>query len=192
MRLALLAVLGAGAAAVLYVIGQSLTTPGGELERYAKASLHRLRAPETPRRAPATPLLAAGGRTVRIKELPGELVVVNLWATWCAPCVAEMPTLAGLQRAYPGRVHVAAVSVDRPADAERARLFLAKHAPLAFYHDPKFVLPAAVGAQGLPTTVIYGRDGMEIARVIGPAEWTAPESRRLFDHLLARAAEAGG
>jgi thiol-disulfide isomerase/thioredoxin len=188
LRLALLAVLVLGAAAVLYVMAQSLTTPGaGEgIDRYAKASLHRLRAPETPRRAPGTPFVTADGRTLRITDLPGELVVVNLWATWCAPCVAEMPTLAALQKAYPGRVHVAAVSLDRPADAERARLFLARHAPLVFYHDPNFAMAGAVAALGLPTTLIYGADGLEIARVTGPAEWDSPEVRRLLDHLLER------
>jgi thiol-disulfide isomerase/thioredoxin len=182
---ALLALAAVGAAAVLYVIGQASTKPGaGEgLERFAEGSLHRLSVAGEGRAAPATVVRDAAGRPVRIAELPGELVVVNLWATWCAPCVVEMPTLAGLQRAHP-EVHVATVSLDRVGELPKAKAFLARHPPLAFYHEPTFALAGALGAQGLPATVIY-KDGREVARVTGEADWTSPEARGLIAALLA-------
>ena len=180
-----------GGAAVLYVIAQSSTKPGaGEgLERFATASLRRLTVAGEARAAPTVRFTDAAGRPVSVAELaaaaPGELLVVNLWATWCAPCVAEMPTLAALQQAHPGRVRVAPVSLDRVADAPKARAFLEQHPPLPFLHDPNFALAAAIGAQGLPTTLIY-RDGMELARVPGEADWTSPEARALFEALLSQ------
>jgi thiol-disulfide isomerase/thioredoxin len=176
-----------GAAAVLYVIGSSTIKPSHDsgLQRYAKGSLHRLQTPAETRRAPSTSFRDAEGRPVRIAELPGEVVVVNLWATWCAPCKTEMPTLAALQRAHPGRVRVVAVSLDTVAKAPEARAFIAAHPPLVFHHDPNYALASATKAQGLPATIIYGPDRLERARVLGAAEWDSPEARRLFEALLA-------
>ena len=181
-------VLALGAAAVLYVIAQSAAKPGAGqgIERYAQGSLRKLSAPQEVRRAPLMRFTDPAGREVRIAELPGEIVVVNLWATWCAPCITEMPTLARLQQAYPGRVNVVPISIDAPKDMERARLFMAKHPPLAFYHDPKRAVALGVGAQGLPTTLIYDAKGEELARLAGVAEWDSPEAQRLFTALLAR------
>ena len=187
LRLALLAFLAVGAAAVVYVIGSSTIKPGPEagLQRFAKASLHRLQAPDEARPAPSTSFLDADGQTVRIGDLPEDVVVVNLWATWCAPCKTEMPTLAALQGTYPDRVRVVAVSLDTVAKAPDARRFIAAHPPLRFYHDPNYALAGAVKAQGLPATIIYGPDRLERARVLGAAEWDSPEARRLFEALLA-------
>lgn len=187
LKLALLALIAVGLAAVLYVMGAAVTKPGqGEgLERYAKGSLGNLTVLEDPRRAPPDRLSDGRGQAVRIADLPGEIRVVNLWATWCAPCIAEMPTLARLQAAYPERVHVAAISLDRPLDAEKARLFIAQHAPLAFYHA-ELSLAGAVNAPGLPMTLIYDAEGVELARVPAAAEWDSAEARRLIDALLAR------
>ena len=182
---AMLALAAVGVAAVVYVIGQSSSKPeaGRGLERFAEASLKRLSVSEEPRPAPTVRVADADGRPVNLAALPGELVVVNLWATWCAPCVIEMPTLAALQKAHPGQVTVAAVSLDRVGDIPKAKAFLAKHPPLAFYSEPNFALAGSVGAQGLPATLIY-RDGVEVARVTGEADWSSPEAQRLFAELL--------
>ncbi len=68
--------------------------------------------------------------------------MVNFWATWCAPCVQEMPTLAKLQAAFAGQpVKVLAISLDRPEDKEFAQRFILKHGPLVFYQDPEYALP---------------------------------------------------
>lgn len=186
LKLALTALVVVGAAAVLYVIGSSLTKPGrGQgLEQYAQGSLKRLTVLDETRSAPPVQLVGPQGQPVRVAEAPGPLVVVNLWATWCAPCITEMPTLARLAAAYPGRVTVMPVSLDRPQDVEKAKLFIAKHPPLAFYHDPNFALAGAVDAPGLPTTLIYDSNHRELARLPGIAEWDSPEARRLFDRLL--------
>jgi thiol-disulfide isomerase/thioredoxin len=113
---------------------------------------------------------------------------MNLWATWCAPCKIEMPTLARLADAYRGKpVEVVALSMDTPEAAAQAKLFIAANAPLKFYSDPagKMAFKLQPMAQGTPTTVIYGKDGLEMARVTGEADWTSPEARALIDQALA-------
>ena len=188
LRLALWAVIAVGAAAVLYVMVASSIKPGAGqgLERFARGGMEKLGVPEAPGRIPTVAIQDESGRPVRLSELPGEVVVVNLWATWCAPCVAEMPTLAALQRAYPGRVTVVPVSMDVASKTGEAKAFIAKHPPLRFHHDPTWAVSAAAKARaGLPTTIIYGEDGVERARVVGIAEWDSREARALFDALLA-------
>ncbi|MEI9965493.1 MAG: TlpA disulfide reductase family protein [Caulobacteraceae bacterium] len=115
-------------------------------------------------------------------------MLVNLWATWCAPCVKEMPTLAQLQSAYAGKpVKVMAVSLDKgDADIAKARAFIADKPPLAFYHGD-YALAFALNppAEGLPTTIIYDRTGQERARLSGGADWSTPEARAVIDRLLA-------
>ncbi|MDP3854822.1 MAG: TlpA disulfide reductase family protein [Phenylobacterium sp.] len=137
---------------------------------------------------PATSFVDAKGQTRRIADFRGKVVVVNMWATWCAPCIIEMPTLAKLAKNYEGQnVEVVAISVDRPDDEAKARMFIAKHAPLNFYHDPNMALPFAFKpvAAGMPTTVIYGADGVERGRLAGGADWSSKDAKALIDKVLA-------
>ncbi|MFC3076606.1 TlpA family protein disulfide reductase [Phenylobacterium terrae] len=179
-----------GVAAVLYIIGAALIKPGGggELERLAKGEMAKLEVPLEPTRAPGHVFHDGAGNPVRIGDFKGQVVVMNIWATWCAPCVLEMPTLAALQKSYAGKpVKVVAVSVDQEDDLAKAQAFIAKHAPLDFYIDRErkisFVLTPP--APGMPTTVIYGPDGVERARLAGEADWTSPEAKAVIDAVLA-------
>ena len=97
-------------------------------------------------------------------DFKGKVVVMNLWATWCAPCKLEMPTLATLAQTHAGQpVAIVAVSIDKPEALEQAKAFIAQQAPLKFYNDPEAKLPWALtpAANGMPTTVILGKDGLE-------------------------------
>jgi thiol-disulfide isomerase/thioredoxin len=178
-----------GVAAVLYVISQAVTRPpaAADLQGLARGEMAKLQVVQDGPAAPATPILDAQGRAIHLADVEGPVTVVNLWATWCAPCVQEMPTLAHLQAAYPAAVRVVPVSMDRPEDRERARAFIAEHAPLAFYQDVKLALPFALSpaAEGFPTTVIYDRKGHERARLSGPADWDGPDARKVVEALLA-------
>jgi thiol-disulfide isomerase/thioredoxin len=181
-----------GVAAVLYVIAGSLIKPGGgpaDVKSLARGEMARLEFSAKAAPAPDTPLLDAAGHTVKLPDLKASVVVVNLWATWCAPCVKEMPTLAALQAAYPGRVLVVPVSSDRLSDREKARAFIAEHPPLGFYQDPKYALAFALDppTEGFPTTVIYDAKGRERARLAGGADWNGKDARALIDALLAGA-----
>ncbi|HEX2561161.1 TlpA disulfide reductase family protein [Phenylobacterium sp.] len=178
-----------GVAAVLYIIGAALIKPsgGGDLERLAKGEMAKLEVPLEPARAPSHVFYDVGGNPVRIADFKGQVVVMNIWATWCAPCVLEMPTLAALQKSYAGKpVKVVTVSVDQADDLAKAQAFIAKHAPLDFYIDRErkisFVLTPP--APGMPTTVIYGPDGVERARLAGEADWTSAEAKAVIDAVL--------
>jgi len=180
-----------GTAAVLYVIASASFKPKhdsglGDLKRGALEKLVVVAATPTP--APGAAFTDEAGKTVRLADFKGQVVVLNLWATWCAPCKVEMPTLARLQAAYAVQpVRVVALSVDRDADLNLARAEIAANPPLKLYRDPGYKVAFSLQprAQGFPTTVIYDRQGRERARLSGGADWSSPEARELVERLLA-------
>jgi thiol-disulfide isomerase/thioredoxin len=188
LTLAIVAVVVVGLAAALYVIGGAAFKPSGQpsLQKLATGAMAKLhQTPPAP--PPAAPFTDAEGRKLTLSDLKGQVLVVNLWATWCAPCVKEMPTLAALQKAYEGKgVKVVAISIDAPKDADKAKAFIAGHAPLAFYQDATLELPFAFTppAQGFPTTILFDKSGVERARVTGDADWSTPEAKAVVDKLL--------
>jgi thiol-disulfide isomerase/thioredoxin len=179
-----------GVAAVVYIIAQSSTNPAPQVSAAAPAAsfASKLVLPATPAPAPDYAFYDEAGKPVKVADFKGKVVVLNVWATWCGPCVTEMPTLAKLQAAYAGKpVEVVAVSIDSESSAAKARLFIASHGPLKFYHDREMKIPFKFSppAPGAPTTLIYGKDGLETARVAGEADWNGPEARALIDKALA-------
>ncbi|WP_068877386.1 MULTISPECIES: TlpA disulfide reductase family protein [unclassified Phenylobacterium] len=179
-----------GVAAVVYIIGSASTKPTPPAPSAATTSTtfaSKLTTPAQPTPSPDYTFYDASGKAMKLADLKGKVVVMNIWATWCGPCVTEMPTLAKLQAAYAGKpVEVVAISIDSESSAAKARLFIAQHDPLKFYHDREMKLPFKLSppAPGAPTTVIYGKDGMEVARVAGEADWAGPEARALVDKAL--------
>jgi thiol-disulfide isomerase/thioredoxin len=137
---------------------------------------------------PAYAFFDAAGKKVLPADFKGKVVVMNVWATWCAPCKLEMPTLAKLAAAYAGKsVEVVAVSIDKPEALEQAKAFIAGNAPLKFYNDPEAKLPWALKppANGMPTTIILGKDGLEHGRISGEADWMGPGAKSVIDKALA-------
>ena len=115
-------------------------------------------------------------------EWRGRIVLVNLWATWCAPCKKEMPDLARLQQQLGSPdFEVVAISVDRK-DPAASRAFLDANAAsaLALYTDPEALSLDRLQAIGLPVTVLVDRKGHEIGRLHGPADWASPEAITLI------------
>jgi len=181
-----------GLVGLAYVLFAATMGPGDPgLSDHARGPLQRLQVSSERPLAPSARFQDAAGRSLRIADLPGEVRVVNIWATTCAPCMVEMPTLAALQRAEGDRVHVAVISLDPVGRLDRARAFIARHPSLAFYSDSSFGVATALRAQGMPTTVIFDREGRERARLSGAAQWDAPEARALIAALLAEGASAG-
>jgi thiol-disulfide isomerase/thioredoxin len=177
----------AGAAAALYVIRGCSSNPG-DLKSLAQGQMKNLTVEAAPAPAPAAPFTDAAGKTHTLAEFKGKVVVLNLWATWCAPCVAEMPTLAKLETATQGQpVVILPVSVDDADDVANAEAFIAKRPPLPFYSDPKYGLAFAFKppAEGLPTTVLIDPAGNVRARVSGGADWSGPDAQKVIAALEA-------
>ncbi|WP_374575920.1 TlpA family protein disulfide reductase [Phenylobacterium sp.] len=178
-----------GVAAVVYIIVQASTNPAhSDLKALAKGEMSKLTFSADAGAPPADSFLDADGKRLRLADLKGKVLVVNLWATWCAPCRLEMPTLAKLAAEYQGKpVEVVAISIDKGDDDQaKARAFIAQNAPLKFYIDPAAKLPFDLKPQavGMPTTVIYGADGIERARLSGGADWSGPDAKALIDKVL--------
>lgn len=129
--------------------------------------------------APDVEFIDSEGETVTLADFAGTPVLLNLWASWCAPCVKELPTLAALDRA--GAVQVLAVSQDSgPQASVRAFLANLKVDGLGAYQDSAMAFSGALGAQVLPTSVLYDADGREIWRYIGDLDWTGDEAAKLL------------
>lgn len=129
----------------------------------------------------------AAGRTRSLQEWRGRVVLVNLWATWCAPCRKEMPALAALQGKLGSEdFEVVAISVDRKG-AEVAAPFLAEIGvtALALYVDPSTLVLEKLRAAGLPATFLIDRQGREIGRLFGPADWSGADAERLVRAAIA-------
>ena len=121
------------------------------------------------------------GKKLDLQSLNGKPVLVNLWATWCAPCVAELPALDKLAATLDGKVKVLAVNQDS-GQPEKAGEFLRQRgvSRLEPWLDPKNDLAFQFGAETLPVTVMYDSAGREVWRVAGPKEWGDAETMRLI------------
>ena len=131
----------------------------------------------------------AEGEASSLAAEAGEPLLVNLWATWCVPCVTELPTLQRLSD-RPGAPRVIAVSQDI-APRGSVDAFLADHRlqGLEVWHDPEMSLSGGLGAEVLPTTIFYDAQGREVWRYVGDLDWTGAEAARLLAE--AQAPEAG-
>jgi peroxiredoxin len=114
-------------------------------------------------------------RTVALNQFKGQVVVLNFWATWCPPCVEEMPSLVEMQRRMKAKgVTVVAVSID--VDENAYKLFLKQHGvDLLTVRDPKQTIPDLYGTHGWPETFIIDRNGVMRRKFIGAVDWTDPE-----------------
>jgi thiol-disulfide isomerase/thioredoxin len=163
--------------------------PAGELKGLAVGPMAKLITPAQPTTEPDIAFTGPDGKPMKLADLKGQVVVVNLWATWCAPCKEEMPSLAKLAKAYAGKgVTVLAISVDKDTEIPKAKEFLQEHGNLAFYNDPemRMVFGLKPAAEGLPTTLIYDKVGKEQARLSGGADWSTDQARKVMDAVLAK------
>jgi thiol-disulfide isomerase/thioredoxin len=140
------------------------------------------------RPAPIEPFFDADGNEVSLHQFGDKVVLLNLWATWCAPCIEELPSLDRLQAQLGGdRFQVVAVSVDRRG-AEAVRPFFEKLgiAHLPIYVEPKNQLAQAIGVQVLPSTIVIAPHGLMVGNIIGTVEWDAPEAQALLRFYIDR------
>jgi thiol-disulfide isomerase/thioredoxin len=138
---------------------------------------------------PTAPELAVMGldeTPATLAQFKGKVVLLNLWATWCAPCVREMPALLKLQQQLGKEgLQVVALSQDR-GSAHVVKPFLEEHklAEMTVLLDPKSSAMKAMNVRGLPTSILIDRTGHEIGRLEGDYEWAGPEATALLKKHL--------
>lgn len=151
------------------------------LQPLATGEVAALTLHKTPGPAAALTFIDGDGAERALGQWRGRTTLVNLWATWCVPCKREMPALDGLQAALGGDAfEVVAINVDL-GGPDKGKDFYREVGlkSLAYYHDPKGDIFRRVRALGLPTTLLVDRDGCEIGRMAGPAEWDSDDAHRL-------------
>ena len=119
----------------------------------------------------------ADGRQVRLSDWRGQLVLLNIWATWCGPCKTEMPSLDRLQAKLGGKEFtVLALSTDRGGPTAPAQFFAREGIThLKVFNDNTGEAAIRMKEPGLPASIVLNENGQEIARLFGPMEWDSPE-----------------
>ncbi|OGA38503.1 MAG: hypothetical protein A3G24_17685 [Betaproteobacteria bacterium RIFCSPLOWO2_12_FULL_62_13] len=144
----------------------------------------------SPRPVPEIRFTDEKGKPLTLADFRGKLVLLNIWATWCPPCRKEMPTLDRLQAKLGGPdFEVVVVSIDQGDSAlflieEFFREIGVKH--LRIYIDTTGQAASKVGSIGLPVTLLIDREGRELGRLVGGAEWDGPEAIALIERHLGR------
>ncbi|AHM03865.1 Thiol:disulfide oxidoreductase TlpA [Roseibacterium elongatum DSM 19469] len=142
---------------------------------------------DTPQDISTGPYLREDETEGRLSDFEGQVIVLNFWATWCAPCREEMPALNTLQETLGSdtfRVVTLATGRNPP---QAIRRFFEEEGVTALpqYRDINQQIARDMGVFGLPITVILDRDGQEIARLRGDADWASPEAMTLIEALIA-------
>ena len=135
--------------------------------------------------APVAAFRDSQNKPVRIANFRGGPVLVNLWATWCGPCVRELPSLDRLAVKDAGKLTILTVSQDDPNSSDPQGYWdEKKFTTLQLYTDPKTVLSAAYATGVLPTSVLYDAKGKEVWRIVGGLEWDGPRANTLLAPVI--------
>ena len=140
------------------------------------------------RQAPLTPILTADGGVLNLSRFQGKVVLLNFWATWCPPCIREMPSLDRLQAELGGDTFtVVVLSIDRLGLDVVAPFFKRLGLKnLTIYLDPKSTAGNAFGLYGLPISYIIDHEGLVMGYLVGAAEWDSVEARSLLNYYIGR------
>lgn len=151
------------------------------------AGLPKLTETQAPVPVPDTPFLDAEGREVRLADWKGKALLVNFWATWCAPCREEMPSLSALQAAEGGAdFEVVTIATGRNPRPAIEKFFAENNVTgLPILLDERQTLAREMGVLGLPVSVLIDREGREVGRLIGDADWNSPAARAVVQQLKA-------
>ena len=126
------------------------------------------------------------GRSKSLDDYKGQVVLLNVWATWCEPCRAEMPSMEKLHREFaPGGLRIVAVSVDDPGSEQQIRDFVKEYGlTFEILHDPARVTAKRYQVTGYPESFVIGREGTIRRKVFAAADWSSDANRALIRNLL--------
>ena len=130
-------------------------------------------------------------REKSLAEYRGQVVMINVWATWCLPCRIEMPSIEALHKDYaPKGLKIVAISIDDPGTDSTIRTFVKQYGlTFEILHDPKGKITEAYDITGYPETFIVGKDGVIRKKLMSATDWNSPEARALVDRLLSERTE---
>lgn len=151
-----------------------------------EGSMIKFVASDPPIPVPDTPFIGVDGESIKLADYKGRLVLLNFWATWCAPCIRELPSIETLASSVKDpRFMVRLVSIDR-GGAKAHKPFLEKLGitGIASASDPRAALLRALKGPGIPITVLINPEGLMVGRLIGDAHWDSPAARALIKFYL--------
>jgi thiol-disulfide isomerase/thioredoxin len=175
---------------ILILLALAVPAPAAD-EANPSVALGQFSPAAAPLPAPEVAFTDIKGNPAGFAGFRGTPVVVNLWATWCEPCLREMPSLERLQEKLAGKLTIAAVSQDRGGE-KAVTPYLAKLGlnKVRVYLDPKSEVGKAFKVRGLPTSIVLDAEGREVGRVEGAAEWDSATMLAVLDPLVTAAAAA--
>ena len=172
---------------VLYTalaLGANVAHAQPDLKALADGDMKKLALHAAPIPLPDATLLDEADSASRLSDWRGTWVLVNFWATWCAPCREEMPSLMKLQQTMPD-LRVLPIATGRNSVAGIQKFFeKADIAGIPVRRDPSSELARAMGIAALPVTVIVNPRGEEVARLIGDADWASPSAQAILSALM--------
>lgn len=176
---------GIGALALPVLAGQAFA---GVKPDMAKGSMERFKLAATPKPLPDLEIQNADDKPLKLSDFKGKVVLLNFWATWCTPCVKEMPSLDRLQAAFPkDRFLIVPLSIDGPTKPKVAPFYKdQKLANLGIYFDKGRKTMQGLDVTLLPTSILVDAKGRELGRIEGDADWDMPESIALMKAAMGK------
>lgn len=174
--------------AALYIgLGASANAADiASLEALREGGMKKLVFHPEPVAVPETGFTDFDGAAMDLSQYEGKIVVLNFWATWCGPCKHEMPMLSALQSEMGGPdFDVVTLATGRNPAPAMQRFFASVEVDnLPLHRDPQQAIARAMGVLGLPTTVILNRQGQEVARMQGDADWSSDSAKAILRALI--------
>jgi len=185
-KLAIAAVASASLIGVIFLISPKHASDHSADCTVNNEILQTIQPANAPQDVPDVTFFKADGSKTTLKDYAGKGVILNLWATWCAPCVREMPEFDALKADFADdNIDVLAVSSDRAGHIAISEFYERTGIKnLDALHDPKNVAGRTLGVRGLPTTLIINPDGKEVARIVGIHKYDTEESKAYFKRCI--------